>query len=360
MKVKKTREHLTSKKGIHHSVHHLHSHVYAGTPAASHSSSIKNRFIIFFSALFLVIFIGGSVTFIILMSQIRYENAKQELTHIIETEQHKLEMSINNEIAIALRMAESPLIQMHFKNPGDEYIKQVAFKEIAGYRRLFTGKNVFWISDKDKKYYFNDEYVYTLNPSDTNSWWYNSIMRNPYPYSLMINFDVELKKTMLWIDVPVFNDNQKPVGILGTGVAPSDFINIINYNKPETEDELYIFNSSGKIIKAKDIDLVDKASIPEVLGKTGEEILAKIKELKTGEAEYFMTKNKRQIVAVNSITVRSNTVSSIPISSALNLYITVTRPFNVIDSLKTGMTVLFGVMMAIIFLSLYLLIFLLR
>jgi len=261
----------------------------------------------------------------------------------IEIERLKLEASMNSEIAIALRMADSPLIQWHFLNPDDEEMRKIALGEIAGYRRAFAGKNVFWIGDTDKKYYFNDEYVYTIDPSDESSWWYNSIMENPTHYTLTVNLDVGLKKTMLWIDAPVLNNDNKPVGIVGTGVDLSDFINAIHHNNTGTEDELYFFNTTGELIMANNIGLVEKkANITEVLGQTGDEILTKMKELKIGEIEYFKSKTKRQIIAITSIPV-----SSVP---ALNWYITAVRPFTVADSLKTNMTVLFGVMMAVIFL----------
>jgi methyl-accepting chemotaxis protein len=276
------------------------------------------------------------------MNKIQYDNAGRELMQTIEIERLKLEASINSEIAIARRMADSPLIQRHFLDPEDEDMKQITLEEIAGYRRAFAGNNVFWISDTDKKYYFNDEYVYTINPSDESSWWYNSIMENPTPYIFNVNFDIGIKKTMLWINAPVFDNNQKPAGIVGTGINLSDFINAINHNYSGIEDKLYFFNSHGEIIKAKEVDLVEKkANITEVLGRTGDEILDRTKELEIGEIEYFKSKNKMQIIAVTAIPV-----SSVP---ALNWHITAVRHFTVVDSLKTNMSVLFGVMMAVIF-----------
>jgi len=319
-----------------------YSNIFSIPVSHKHQTSMRRKFIVFSTVLFLLIFIPGSVTFIILMNQIQYDNAGQKLMQTIKIEWLKLEASINSEIAIALRMADSPLIQWHFLNPDDEEMKQAAFEEIAGYRRAFTGKNVFWISDTDKKYYFNHECLYTMDPSDESSWWYNAIMKNPAPYSLTVNFDIGLKNTMLWIDTPVFGDNQKPVGIVGTGINLSDFINAINQSDADAREELYFFNADGEIIKAKDIDLVvNKANITEVLGQTGEEILARSKRLKIGETEYFEIKARRQIIAVTSIPVSS--------VSALNWYITAVRPVTVAGFLKTGMTVLFGVMMAVIF-----------
>jgi len=304
-------------------------------------ASMQRRFIVFSSLLFLLIFISGSITFIILMDQIQYENIGQKLKQTIEIERLKLEAFINSEIAIVLRMADSPLIKWHFLDPEDEYMKQIAFGEIAGYRKAFSGNNVFWIGDKDKKYHFNDEYVYTLDPSDESSWWYNFIMENPEPFSLTVNFDVGLQKTMLWIDAPIFNDDHKPVGIVGTGINLYDFINAVNHSSSETEDELYFFTAAGEIIKAKDINLIkNKTNIIEVLGQTGEEILARTKELKIGEYECFETTPKRQIIALSLIPVRS-----VP---ALNWYITALRPVTIAGSLKSGMTVLFCVMIVVI------------
>jgi len=317
--------------------------MFSITASGKRQSSMQRRFIVFSSFLFMLIFISGSIIFIILMDQIQYENIRQQLKQIIEIERLKLEAFINSEITIVLRMADSPLIRWHFLNPEDEDMKQIALGEIAGYRKALSANNVFWISDTDKKYYFNDEFVYTLDPSDENSWWYNFIMENPEPYSLTVNFDIGLNKTMLWIDAPIFDDDHKPVGIVGTGINLYDFINAVNHGNSETEGELYFFNAAGEIIKAKDIALIkNKTNITEVLGQTGEEILARTKGLGIGEFECFETNPKRQIAVISSIPVRS-----VP---ALNWYITALRPVTVRGSLKTGMTVLFCVMMAVILL----------
>jgi methyl-accepting chemotaxis protein len=117
------------------------------------------KFIIYSFILFLFIFIPGSAAFIILMDKIHYKDARYELMETIEINLLKLEASMNSEIAIALRMADSPLIQWYFLNPADSELQRYALVEIDGYRRAFAGNNVFWISDSDKKYYFNDGYV---------------------------------------------------------------------------------------------------------------------------------------------------------------------------------------------------------
>jgi methyl-accepting chemotaxis protein len=100
-------------------------------------TSIKSRFLFFAVILFSVILIGGSVAFALTMWQIFQNNAGSELEQAMELEKAKLETSVNSEIAIALKMATSPLIQRHFVNPADWDLKIIAFDEIVGYRQAF-------------------------------------------------------------------------------------------------------------------------------------------------------------------------------------------------------------------------------
>ena len=109
------------------------------TGTKTRQASLRQRSIIFSVILFLLIFIGGSVVFVLSMLQIVRTNTGQELTREVEIEKIKLEASVNAEIAIALKMADSPIIQTYFMNPNDPALEQIAFREIAGYRRAFSG-----------------------------------------------------------------------------------------------------------------------------------------------------------------------------------------------------------------------------
>jgi len=313
-----------------------YNNVFSIPVSHKHQTSMRRRFIVFSSVLFLLIFIFGTAAFIILMEKIQYRNAGHELVQTIEIERLKIEASINSEIAIALKMADSHLIRQYFLNPTDAKLRESAFEEIAGYRRAFTENNVFWINDIDKNYYFGDEYIYTLDTAEESSFWYNDIMKKSDAYSLMVNFDIGIKKIMLWIDAPVFNNKHEPIGIVGTGVSLSDFVNIIYQNYRKTA-ELYFFNELGEVTGTNDIGIIEhKTKVTEVTGLTGGEILAMSKKIRSGEIKYFRTKDNKQVIAVGSI-------------PDLNWYAAAVRSFSVIDSLQTGMTALFGVMMMVIF-----------
>jgi len=101
--------------------------------------------------------------------------------------------------------------------------------------------------------------------------------------------------------------------------------------------EVYCFNASGGITEAKNASLAEnRVNIKEVLGKIGEEVLAKAKKIENREIVYFEAKDKRRIIALGSI-------------PELNWYIIAVYPVTISGFLHSSMTVLFGIMMATIF-----------
>jgi len=299
-------------------------------------ASMKHKFLFFSIILFLLIFIPGSAVFIVLMNKIHYNNTGRTLTQTVEVERLKLEAAMNSEIAIALKMAESPLVQRFFLNPEDSQLQKIAMEEIAGYRKAFASNSIFWVNDKDRMFYSDDNKPYLLDINDTNNYWYSMTLFGKEKYNFNINYNPDLNVTNLWINAVVYDSQHKPIGMLGTGINLANFINTVLQNYSGT-DELYFFNSAGEITEAKDIALVEKKiNITEVLGPIGKEILAKTKELKNRDIKYFDTKDRKQVIAIGSI-------------HNLDWYIVAARPFTIRDSLKTGMTLLFSMMMAVIF-----------
>jgi len=297
---------------------------------------MKRRFIVFSSVLFLLIFSLGSAAFSILMKQILSQNAEAELRRTVEIERLKLENSVNCAITLALKMAGSVLIRRHLIDPGDAKARKIALEEIAEYRQALAGHNVFWISDRDKKYHFVDEYIYTLDPAQESSGWYNALMEKPVACQMAVNFDVGLQKTLLWIDAPVFDQGPRPVGLVGIGLDLSDFVGGI-YKNYQGDAELYFFNADGEITGADDVGLVEsKVNISGALGQIGREILAGAEGLSgAGGIKCYETEDRGALFAVAAI-------------ADLGWYIAVVHSFTKGEALRTGLTVLFGVIMAVI------------
>ena len=302
------------------------------------SSSIKQKFLIFSVILFLVILIGGSITFTLLMSRIVASNKSNELDRIIQIERMSLESSVNAEIAIAMKMADSPLIKRYFSNPDDADLEAIAFEEIAGYRRAFKGNSVFWVNDIDHKFYSDDAPPFVIDIKDPNNYWYLMTLNETPRYNFNINYNPDLNVTNLWINAPVFDNNRKPIGMLGTGIDLSAFIDSI-YKGFKDEADLYFFNDTGEITGAKNQNLVtDKASIENVIGAVGTKVLNIVKE--------------NPPAAVLTFSDTSGEVALGPVPT-LGWYAVALHHLTIKDYLNTGITVLFLIMLAVILIIIF-------
>jgi len=298
--------------------------------------SMKKKFIFFSFGLFILIFLLGSAVFIFLMRQILHNNSGYELIKTAELERLRLEASVNSEIAVILKMANSPLVKRYFSNPGNHELRKLAFDEIEAYSLALEGKSVFWLNKYDRVFYSADYAPYTVDPDNPENFWYNKTLYETEFYDFAIYYNPDLNTTRLWINAPVFDNDKTPLGMVGAGINLTKFINEIYMNYSRSAD-LYFFNSSGEITGARNIELAaNKVSLEKELGNTGLEILAKIDELKNGEIIYFYTRDEDGVAVLGAI-------------PALNWYITAVYRFTTGEALQTGMTVLFAVMMAVIF-----------
>ncbi|MCL2878820.1 MAG: methyl-accepting chemotaxis protein [Treponema sp.] len=296
-------------------------------------NSLRRRFIVFSVILFVLILIGSGAVFIFSMQHIVQEVTSLELVQDTEIEKIKLEASVNGEIAIALKMADSPIIIQHFLNPGDAGLRKIAFAEIEGYRKAFKSNTVFWASDKDKEFYFSEDNHYTIDPDDPNNYWYKMTLYQTDRYNFNINYNAEIKKIMLWINAPVFDANNTPIGLVGTGIDLTEFVNTV-YQNNTNGNVLYFFNNNGEITGARDADLItNKVTLSGKLGKIGDDILARARNLASDGSQYFRA--PEGIVAICSV-------------PGLNWYITEITPFGISNVLGSSMTVLFLSMIAII------------
>ena len=258
-------------------------------------TSIKQKFLVFTVSLFLVILAGGGVAFFINMDSIVRTDVVQKLSRLIEFKASTLESSTAKEIAIALKMADSPIIREYFMSPNNAELERLAFMEIAGYRRAFTGNNVFWINETDHNYYFGDEFSYTLDPADPSSNWYSSIIKNPGPYFFNVDTDIGTKKTMLWINVPVMAQG-RAIGVVGTGIDLTGFIDAI-YSDASEDMPFYLFNAANMITGAADWNLTaSRQTLSQYFGSLGDTIADHAKETKD-DLSAFMVDNTEYVVS---------------------------------------------------------------
>ncbi|MCL1830007.1 MAG: ATP-binding protein [Oscillospiraceae bacterium] len=262
--------------------------------------SLMSRFIIFSIVFFFIIISSGSVAFILSMRQITRKSKSAELTHILEIEQLQLETLVNNEIAIALKLADSPLVKRYFFDPvGSAQLKDIVFEEIAAYRHFFKEHMVFFISDADKMFYSDDNAPYPLDIDDPENYWYYMTLRETEVYNFNINYNPDLNVTNLWVNAPVFSQNRVAIGMVGTGINLSKFIDSI-YDNYEHPAELYFFNKAGEITGAKDVSIVsEKHHLEDEMEKLGQEIYEAALDLKPGEVKLIYTRH--EVIAIRPV-----------------------------------------------------------
>jgi len=300
---------------------------------ANHAHFSPQRKVILFSVLFfLIILAGGSAAFLFAMRQIVRNDTFEQLSRIIETRNIQFTSSFDSQISLAVNMAESPLIRAHLKNPGNKELARLAFGEFSANRKSFSGNNIFWISDIDKRYYFNDEYSYTLDTSDPANEWYLPTLRQKERFSFNVNFDIGIKRTLCWINVPVYDDNKIPVGIVGTGIDLTDYINIL-FTGLGNDISLLVFNSSGEITGAKDISLMERKALISEEWKSGQQVFFEALSSKEGALKTFIISDKAY--ALNKI-------------SQINWYIAVSRPITMIMFLNNAMFVFIALIAVIL------------
>jgi len=292
------------------------------------------RFIIFSILLFLVILVGGSVTYFFSMRQIIRGNKGNELKQLLEIERITLEVFLNSEIALVLKMADSPLIKRYFANSKNPELERAAFDEIASYRRAFSDFTIFWVNDMDRIFYFDDNEPYWVDAEDPDNYWYNMTLYETEVYNFNINYNPDLQQIRLWLNAPVFNNEHKPIGMLGTGIELSRFIDTI-YRDISDRVELYFFNGHGEISGAKNINLVEeKRHIEYQMADVDAAIFDKAKNLKPGAIQTFNVPSGK--MAVGSLPVLEwYSVAFVPDS---------------MEDYKTTMTALFIVVLLIILL----------
>jgi signal transduction histidine kinase/CheY-like chemotaxis protein/HPt (histidine-containing phosphotransfer) domain-containing protein len=312
----------------------------------------NNKFLVFSCVLFIIIALSAITAYTISAHQINHTYIEQQLSIASETIRLRLEIAVDSELALVLKMADTPIIRQYFLNPSDPVLKSLADGEFTIYKEHFKNKILYWINDVDKIFYSTGNAPYVVNPDDPRNYWYNLTLYETENYIFNINYNPDLDQIYLWVNVPVFVEAQtgrKPIGMLGTGINLTDFSNFVTsgFRKFDKNITTYMFNKYNEITSAADFNLVqNKARIDEHLGETGKELIRAAREL-SGNESRSLTNNKK-IYLVNSI-------------PAMEWYLTVSYPAPSLLPLNHAMnTVFFSMLFLILFLFIIINIFVTR
>jgi len=320
--------------------------------ANSQKKFINKTFLVFSCVLFLILALSAIVAYSISAHQINRSYIEQQLSIASETMRLRLATTVNSELALVMKMADTPVIRQYFMNPSDPVIKAGAYTELSIYQRHFDNKMIFWVSDMDKIFYSTGNVPYVVNPDDPESYWYNLTLYKTEKFNFNINYNPNLDQINLWVNVPVFTDTEtgkKPIGMLGTGIDLTDFSNFVASSYREFDENItpYIFNKYNEITSAVDYELVqNKVRLDEHLGETGKELINAAHTLSEGEKRSFIYDKKMYLV------------NSIP---AMEWYLAVSYPLPGFWALNHAMnTVFFSMLFLILFMFIVINIFIAR
>jgi signal transduction histidine kinase/CheY-like chemotaxis protein len=233
---------------------------------------IKKRFLIFSIIFFIVIIIAAGLTFFFTIRQLGYTKIEHSLNLAIENQKLRMANEVNSDLGLLIKLADDSIIQNFFLQPGSTYWQKMAFDSLASYRKNFKNNSIFFISDVDKMFIFNDAPPYYVDPHKPENYWYNLTLYDTVRYNFNINYNPDLNMTNLWVNAPVFRDN-KPIGLLGTSINLTQFIISLNSTLPKNID-VYYFNRFNEITISKDPLLaLNKTNIRNIFGSAEDELL---------------------------------------------------------------------------------------
>lgn len=175
-----------------------------------------------------------------------------------------LQTSVEGELKLALKMADSDIIRRYFESPYDTQLAEYAFSEFEGYQRSFISNSSFWVNSTDRRFYSDGKFSYVIDPDAPDSYWYTMTLYDTYEYNFNINYNPNLNVTNLWVNVPV-RSNGTAVGIVGTGIPLDGFVQSVFQNF-EGRCDAVLFNKAREVTAAQNTDLVlNKAHVTELV-----------------------------------------------------------------------------------------------
>ena len=210
----------------------------------------SNKLRVLFIVVFVLIGLAAVSFFTVLLFR---KSTRENLGHIKYTKILEMESGLVPEKKLAMQLAQSPLVVDYMENPSDPLIFGSAIRDFKTFQDSFSSHRTFWISDKDLKYYSNMNFVYLLDKSDPGNAWYQATIDANLPFQFYVDYDIGLKKTFMWINVLVYNEAKKVVGITGTGVELNDFVDAM-YKSLDEGVTMYMYNSNGEISASLNLD----------------------------------------------------------------------------------------------------------
>ncbi|GLI33139.1 SpoIIE family protein phosphatase [Desulforhabdus amnigena] len=198
--------------------------------------TLKSKFTLITCLVFLII---GSLTLIAFYMGtdriIRDLGTKFAIKHAL-LEKNKILSVIDREVALALKMADDRILKDWCRDEEDENLRKLAFEALESYRNIFRDKSYFIAVRNSKRYYVYDTKAQKVDitllsekkPADR---WFFDALQKVDTFILNVDYNAIINDSKVWINAVLKDENGYKIGVSGSGIDISDFINEITLSK---------------------------------------------------------------------------------------------------------------------------------
>ena len=171
------------------------------------------------------------------------------------------------EVSLAETLVGSPILRDWAADESAPTKRDRALAELERFRAMFRDRSYFFVINDSGHYYFNDRensYAsarlrYTVHGDNPRDGWYFTTIKSGPGCKLNVDHDDNLNVTKVWINC-VVADGPRILGVLGTGVDLSDFIQEV-VDVPQVGVQSMFVDRTGAIQAHRDPRMVDFHSL---------------------------------------------------------------------------------------------------
>ncbi len=225
-------------------------------------AGIRGRFIRWILLLYLLTGVLALALFFVILQRSIDRIGEDFAVEYTLREKGRILAPIEREITLCEKMATTPLLIDWIHNENDPDLKQRALRELESYRQYFQSKRYFFAIRNSGNYYYDDgsaehadsKLTDVLHPDSTKDSWFYSTLENVDNYDLNVDHNSVIGSTNLWINI-IIRDGDRKLGITGTGLPLSEFIDNLMNNNNEAVTPILVDNT-GSIQAHPDPDMI--------------------------------------------------------------------------------------------------------
>ncbi|WP_430811679.1 MULTISPECIES: methyl-accepting chemotaxis protein [unclassified Carboxylicivirga] len=256
-------------------------------------SSIRSRILLLFGTVVFMVITAISLTFYIAISKtITKDIREQQLHTYLEASQSDLRTEFERAIETSVALAADPTLMKWFsQNEQNELLKQLGLGKLKQLTTDLNYINAFAVNAQTNEYWTQDEHLNTiLDPNDSNNSWFFNCLAAQQHVSANLDYDENLKKTGLFINV-LMGDPNKPQGVAGVGMNIDELVQKLTQRKFSEGADLWVIDSKGKI-KIAQHNTHTNQPLENIIGKGAFTIISDNKNGLISEYELKDTENE--------------------------------------------------------------------